>query len=386
MVLGWATITGVLLLDRLFLMMDLIINKGLSLVVVGDILGSSLPYILVSTAPLAMMTGAVIGFGRLAHDQELLAIQVAGVNPVKSFRPLLYFGIGFAALMVGFGGWLVPTTNHRLRNLMLDISRKRPAVRIEEGIFMDGFPGYTIFIGAKDERRSRVSNVTVYERRGGSVPSIITAPIGEISTTPDERYLILTLFDGEIHEYLGEKYRHLEFGRHTLNLPLNPELVRRERKHRSDRELTLSGLWHRLQELDQELVRYRTQLSGPGADPADRVRSRELESRLRHTVRLRNRYLVEVHKKFALPVGGLILLCLGAPLGVRLRRGGFGPGFLASLLCFAIYYGLALGGEELADSGSLSGAWAMWLPNLILVLPATDLFLRVFQGRSLLWR
>ena len=61
-----------------------------------------------------------------------------------------------------------------------------------------------------------------------------------------------------------------------------------------------------------------------------------------------------------------IFILLGAPLGVKARRGGVGIGFGVSLAFFVVYYLFLVGGEELADRGFLSPFLAMWAANILL--------------------
>lgn len=79
-------------------------------------------------------------------------------------------------------------------------------------------------------------------------------------------------------------------------------------------------------------------------------------------------YLVEVHKKFALPAAILTFVLIGVPLGVRSGRGGFGMSGSLSVLFFLVYWIFLIGGEDLADRGFLPPAVAMWTPNLVMLL------------------
>jgi LPS export ABC transporter permease LptG len=78
--------------------------------------------------------------------------------------------------------------------------------------------------------------------------------------------------------------------------------------------------------------------------------------------------LVEVHKKFAIPFACVAFAWIGIPLARRLRRGGRGGSFAASLLILVGYYVLLTSGETWAQDGRLSPAVAMWLPNAALIL------------------
>ena len=96
---------------------------------------------------------------------------------MRLFTPSLVACLLLLGVMVGFNGYIVPEAQHRVRNLLTDIARKRPAMRIREGVFMDDFPGYMIYIGSMDERKSLVRNVAIFETgRGDGPPGFVTAP------------------------------------------------------------------------------------------------------------------------------------------------------------------------------------------------------------------
>ena len=64
-----------------------------------------------------------------------------------------------------------------------------------------------------------------------------------------------------------------------------------------------------------------------------------------------NKYNVELHKKFSLPVASILFIMTGASLGVLFRKGGFTIATGLSFGFFLIYYILMIGGEDLADRG-----------------------------------
>ena len=119
----------------------------------------------------------------------------------------------------------------------------------------------------------------------------------------------------------------------------------------------------------------------PDRDPAIRkARLAEAKLRLDMQERTRNRYLIEIHKKFSLAAACLIFVILGAPIAVRFPRGGVGLVLGVSLLVFALYYVGLIGGEALANNGYLPPFWAMWGTNVILT--TIGLVLLVRMGRE----
>jgi len=381
-------LTFVLLMDRLFLLADLLVRKGVAVAVVGEMMVLSLPFVVSVCAPLGSLIAGVILFGRMAQDNEIRVVRAAGIRVERVFAPAAWACVALSGLMVGFNGFVVPEAQHRVRNLISDVARKKPALRIREGVFMDDFPGYMVYIGSIDERRSRVRNVAIFESRPrGASPSFVTAPHGELAYTPDDRYMILTLYDGEIHELVtGTTYRRLKFARQVINVAMDDELVRREREYRSDEEMTLPQLAGQLGRLRSEAAEIRWQVDEARAQAGDnepaQMRANELATRLRYKNLERARHEAEMQKRLSLAFSAFFFVLFGAPVGLLLRRGGVGTGFIFGLVFFALYYVLLLAGQNLADAGRLSPFVGMWLPNLLLVVPVVELFSRAFLERS----
>jgi lipopolysaccharide export system permease protein len=95
---------------------------------------------------------------------------------------------------------------------------------------------------------------------------------------------------------------------------------------------------------------------------------------------LRNRYDVEIQKKFSLAAACLIFVLVGAPIALRFPRGGVGLVIGVSLFIFAVYYVGLIGGEELANRSYISAFWAMWGTNVIMTV--VGLFLTLRMGRE----
>ena len=83
---------------------------------------------------------------------------------------------------------------------------------------------------------------------------------------------------------------------------------------------------------------------------------------------LKNRYDVEIQKKFSLAAACLIFVLVGAPIALRFPRGGVGLVIGVSLFIFAVYYVGLIGGEELANRSYISAFWAMWGTNVIMTV------------------
>ncbi len=373
-------------MNRLFLLADLLIKKGVKFRTVLEIGSLSLPFVFAYIAPLAMMVAGVMTFGKLSQDNELTALKVCGVNPLKLILPTLLVTILFSCLMVSFNGFLLPESEHKLRNLLLDLARKKPAVKIREGVFMDEFGEWTIYIGSLQEKGGKISDIFLF-RKGGESPLFITAKKGLLKTAPNEEYLSLHLFAGEVHELVErDKYRKLKFAEHIVNLPIENELMRREREYRSLSEMNFLHLLATCQRLSEEksaiLAQIRELEKERGLDPI-KIRIEEEKNRLRYKMREIERYQGELHKRLSLAFSCIFFFLFGSFLGIVLKRGSLGFAFLATLIYFAIYYILLIVGEKAVAEGNLPSYLALHFPNLILIPVILEFAHRVLFDRSL---
>jgi len=383
-VLGLLVLTFILLMNRIFTLIDLIVGKGLAPLVVLQVFVLSLPFILALTVPMAVLVASLMAFGRLAQDSEIVAMKASGIAFWRLTIPVLTAATFLALFMVYFNNHILPESNHQVKNLMIDISQKRPSVKLREMIFIPDFEGYKVFFTRMNARTSRIFGVTVYQEQKNGKPRVISAREGQLRFSGGGSLFTIDLFDGEISDVDKEdptRSRLLTFDRHTINIPIDTELVRQEREFRSDRELSARAMMTRVENLRTEIDKESEKLSDLQAvalsdslDPAQDTLAKidlQIDQTNRRIERRRaeiSRYLVEIHKKYSIPFASLAFVLVGAPVAVLARKGGTGMGFGLSTCFFIVYYVALVGGEEVADRRIVSPLIAMWAPNVLLAL------------------
>lgn len=93
--------------------------------------------------------------------------------------------------------------------------------------------------------------------------------------------------------------------------------------------------------------------------------------------RRRDRYGIEIHKKFSLAATCVVFVLLGAPIALRFPRGGIGMVLGVSLGIFALSYIGLIGGESLSNKGRVSPFIAMWSANIIFLVVGLILYWRM---------
>jgi lipopolysaccharide export system permease protein len=92
-------------------------------------------------------------------------------------------------------------------------------------------------------------------------------------------------------------------------------------------------------------------------------------------------YRVEIHKKRSIAFACLIFMLIGAPLGLTIKRGGFGIAASIAIVLFLFYWVTLVNGEKLADRQEIEPWIGMWLGNIVTSILAMILILRVTMDR-----
>lgn len=407
---GIFVIIFVLVLDFLYKNLEMLIGKGIPIAVSAELLALSLGWMTVMAVPMAVLIGTLISFMRLASDNEIVAMRTSGISLVSIVKPLIIASLVLSAAMIPVHNYVVPETNHRLANLLVSIHRKKPALQLRDGVFMNDIKGYSILVNKSTG--SEIEGVTISKLLENKPAQTIRAERGEIFFADDGNTLVIRLENGEIHdvdEKDPKRYLRLKFSEHTLNIPgAGSKLTRIDRDYRGEREMSIGDLRAEMakyrrklaeqQQAVEEIVRQgAADLSGvcthaPTAaeesgrrTPAVSVVStthdklRTIKSQAdSHKRRIRS-LSVEAHKKVAISFACAVFVLLGVPIGVRTKEGGAGGGLVISIMFFAVYYTFLSAGEKLADRGYVLPFLSMWAANIVLGVIGLYFFMRAHK-------
>ncbi|MFN2382676.1 MAG: LptF/LptG family permease [Gemmatimonadota bacterium] len=428
--------TFILLMNQVARQFQSLAGKGLGAGVILEVFLLSIPLTIAITVPMAVLVATMAAFGRLAGDNEVTAIQANGVG----FHQILLPTLGGALLLAGLTVWgndtLLPDANHRLSQLMQDIQRTKPTVVLQEQRINDptGLGEYRLLPERIDRQTNMMYGVRIFDLTDLQVQRTIVADSGRLDYAPDGEDAVMTLWNGTVHHrdiMTPGEYERLAFTRQRLIIHGVGSRLQRANElagMRSDREMDLGTLMLNVRaeeekirtaraDVAEEVVEHVTLLVDgvpretaapdsaaaaalplfPGDEgiglPLDEARYRvtiveRLSEGVDYAQRQRNKYLVEYHKKFAIPVACLVFVLIGAPIGVRARRGGYGFAMGMSTVVFVFYYLTLTGGENLADRRLLPPWLAMWMSNIIFFGLGAWLLRRTARetaGRSLRW-
>lgn len=401
--------TFIMLMNQVARQFQQLAGKGLGADVIVQVFLLSVPLTIAVTIPMATLVATMAAFGRLAGDNEITAIQANGVGFHQILAPTLLGAALLAVVTVVLNDTLLPETNHRLSVLMQEIQRAKPTVVLQEQRINDptGLGEYRILPERIDRATNTMHGVRIFDTRDPQVQRTIIADSGRMDYTANGEDAVLVLWHGTIHhrdiDEPGE-YERLSFVRQRLVLRGVGSRIQRvdPAGYRSDREMDLETLLANVRAEEAKIDSARAELRravdehvdilllDEGGDDATRLeadtfrgsgltgftspldaeryqlgRVQRFVEAIDYGHRQRNKFLVEYHKKFAIPIACLVFVLVGAPIGVRAKRGGYGFAMGMSTVVFVFYYLALTGGEDLADRRLLPPWLSMWLSNLV---------------------
>jgi LPS export ABC transporter permease LptG/LPS export ABC transporter permease LptF len=359
------------LIDRIYLLTDLVITTGVPLPLVLQLVVYMLPSFVALSLPMALLVAVLLAGGRLAGDFEIVACQAAGIGLGRLLRPVLMGAVVVALIGGLFSIALAPLAAREFKQQLFKILRTRAVSGIKERVFNTTFPGITVYVADVSPSGMALRSVLVSDERDPKLSRIITAPEGRLLTDEGDRRITLRLAEGAVNEAdvapvtaptegptptsgsaTAARYRYSRFAVYDMVLPLD-STVGSLRAVKPEKDLTYSAL--------------RTKLAQLRGDPAARAP-----------------FLVEWHKRAALPIAALVFTILGFPLAVRSLRGGRSVALVGSLVILVSYYLLLTALEGSALRLRLPAWVAIWAPNALFGAVGLAVLIATARGRRLI--
>ncbi|MBL7776301.1 MAG: LptF/LptG family permease, partial [Saprospiraceae bacterium] len=188
----------VLVMQFLWLYIDEIAGKGVSVFILLELIG----YLSISTFPMALpiavLIASVMVMGNLAERYELSSLKSAGISLLRIMRSLIVVAAAIGFFSYICSDFLIPMANLKFKSRLYDIRKQKPALTLEEGIFNEDFRQFVIRIGGKARDGETITDVLIEDQTNSGRLKFnqILADSGQMFTTRDKRYFVMNLFHG----------------------------------------------------------------------------------------------------------------------------------------------------------------------------------------------
>ena len=332
--IGAGIFTFVLFTRDLGRILELVVRASAPLPSVAQIFFYTVPLALTYTIPMSVLVGILIGLSRLAADSEITAMRASGMGVWSFGRVLAIFVAGAWILALFNGLYLAPWSMASLGRLEDQLKGSQVSFEVQPRVFYEGFPKLVLYVQDVHTAQGAAvwKGVFLADISDAANPRITLAHEGILVPEGQDR-LHLHLIDGSTHETdpkLADHYQISTF--QQTDIPI--ELPATETKSDEQIPVGLISTW---------ALR-------------DHARRVDLVSA--------RWYLIEFHRRFALPTACLVLAMVGIPLGLSSKKSGKSGGFVLTIALVFIYYFVSLIGVSLARQGKVGPMFGAWLANI----------------------
>ncbi|MFQ5736101.1 MAG: LPS export ABC transporter permease LptF [Thermodesulfobacteriota bacterium] len=347
--LSLAVLTVTALLSKIIKIIELMVTHGIGASFIFWFVVSVIPTFLIYTIPISFLLGVLIAFTRLSSDSEITAMKAGGLSLFNIMKPVLAVAVLAYAVTLAFTLYIFPWGNQNIKQLLFEAARSRLVSGIEDKTFYDRFKGVVLYVDHLNQKTGEMEGIFISEGSGGAgaEPNVFFAKKGVFSQSTDDSTVYLKLFDGTIHRKSsggGGSYHIAEFSTYVLELDL-AGVPAAMAGNRSNREL-----------YPGEMVERVRQIRAKGEDTSP--------------------YLIDLHKRFALPASIFVFALLGVPLGIQKIRAARFTGFSVAMAVVLIYYALSTAMEALGETGALNPIVAVWGSDIVFCAAGVYVFYR----------
>jgi len=333
LVLGLLIFTAVLMLDHLFELVDLLVNKGVGLQLTLELLFLLLPSSLSLTLPMSTLLAALLTYGRLSENNEITALRASGLSAWSYVKAPLAAAVCAVLFLFPFNSTWAPHAHAKFRQLYIQVLQRNPLVRIEEKTFFE-VGDYHLYVERMNKKTRAMKGITIYKTPVDGAPLRIFAERGTASVD-SAAGIAFDLQDGRIEQIdpaHPAQWFYTGFQNYVLTIPFQNQAQASTRA---------------LEEMDNHELQSEIQ----------QMKSKGLPFPL---------FSCQQHLRWALAVTPFLFAGLGIPLAIRVHRGGRSIGFGISLVILVGYYVLVMGGTGVAERGVWPAWLAVWFGNVVM--------------------
>lgn len=418
----------ILLMQFLWKHVTELVGKGIAWSVLGEFFLYAITTLVPMALPLAILLASLMTFGNLGEKFELTAMKSAGISLFRIMRPLIVF---ISLVCIGaffFSNNVLPKSQSKLWALIFSLRQKSPEFDIPVGEFYSQINGVNIYVRGKD--KGLLKDMMIYDYSGGfENATVMVADSGRIQFTADNKYLKLTLYDGESFENLKKQrissspvtnpYRREIFKTKEILMDFNNGFNRIDESVLQDQHVSknITQLAHSIDSVEKvvsqrgseqgrqfiqvhyfsreemnnrklttkiknhskkidvdslflslnqdEMVRASNTALEKAKSMKEQVSYNEMM--IEDPIKYVRRHQIEWHRKFTLSFACLIFFFIGAPLGAIIRKGGLGMPVVISVVMFIIYYIIDNTGYKMSREGIWMAYQGMWLSSMVLL-------------------
>ncbi len=210
-------LTGIILLSQSLRLVDMIVNRGLSIATFTELTALLLPGSLALIVPLALFCTVLVVFNRLSNDSELVVMSAAGMDQQALAKPALIVAGVAAIIVMGLNLYVTPLALRTFKAEVYEIRSNYASVLIQESEFNNPVTGLTVYVRSR-RPDGELEGILVHDSRDPAKPVTMLAERGALVRGDDApRFVLLNGNRQEVDRVTG-RLSLLYFERYTIDL------------------------------------------------------------------------------------------------------------------------------------------------------------------------
>ena len=347
-VLVLASFVMLMLVFTFFELVGDIIRNHIALITVGDYLFNLAPSMVYTITPLAVLIAALVTFGVLNRNSEIVAMKATGISLYRLVIPIISISAILAISLFFFDDYYLPSANRRQEALRSTIKGRPPQTFLhpeEKWMFGQahpGEPGHIFYYQFFDTDTNAFANLSIFEFNPSTFA--LSRRIFASRVVWDPRTETWHFLNGWVRNIAGNNSEYSEFKSTTFaEIQEDPTYFKKE--NLQSQEMNFG-----------QLERYIRDLRQSGFD----------------TMRLR----VDLWHKLSYPLIAIVMAVIGIPFALSMGRRGSLTGIAVAISVALTYWIVDNLFGALGHVNYLPAALAAWSPDVLFGLTGGYLLLR----------
>jgi lipopolysaccharide export system permease protein len=346
--------TFVFLMVEMLKVTNMVVNYRVGVFTVLIMLAYSTPYFLTYVIPMSIMIAVLLTFLRLSGDNEIVALKTSGMSIYGLLPPAMLFCLLGCLLTLFMTVYGMPWGRLSVKKLTYKVVSSNIEIGLKDRTFNDNFEDVVLYMHKIDPKTKELQDIFIEDKRTQNIVSTVVAPRGKLFSEPDEYVYHLLLYNGVIYQVdvKNRSTNYIDFENYEIRLDIKQAASRLKRRTKHRKEMSLV----------------------------------ELRDYLKNSTRRDNKYynaLMELHKKFSIPIACFALGLLAVPLGLQSGSTKKSFGLVLGMIFFLIYYLLLTVGLVFGETGACPPVIGMWFPNIVMGALGLCLLIKTANERQL---
>jgi lipopolysaccharide export system permease protein len=217
MVFVTVALTCAIWLSQSLRLIDLIVNRGVSVTTFLYMSFLMLPTFLAIILPIALFTAVIFVYNKLTTDSELVVMRGAGLSQLNLAKAGLMLAAVVTLLCYGVTLYFLPASFRHFKDLQFKIRNDQSLVLLREGVFNTPSDGITVYVSARDAS-GELQGILIHDSRIPDNPVTMMAERGAMAQTESGPRVVM--INGNRQEVAKETGRLslLYFDRYTVDI------------------------------------------------------------------------------------------------------------------------------------------------------------------------